>query len=247
MFKEEKLQPCNNRLLAALPPDQFEQLHPFLEKVHLPGGRVLFDVGDRVNHAYFVNSGVVSLLSLTADGDTVEMAMVGREGLVGVTSALWGDKSLWHARMQIAGSAFRIRAERLRTEVARNGMLSKLVHGYAHTMLAQISQGFACNTLHSMDQRLARWLLITHDIAGSSSFAFTHQSISEMLGVSRSRVSMAAGILKQEGLIRYIRGRIAVLDRDRLEDASCECYQVIRDEIDSFLASQYLSTTCVPG
>jgi CRP-like cAMP-binding protein len=236
MLNVEKLLPGKNRLLSFLPSEQFQQLQSALERVPLPNGRVLFDAGDTLDYAYFINSGMVSLLSLTANGDTAEIAMVGREGLVGVPNVLWADRSLWRARVQITGTAFRIKAERLRAEVTRNAALYKLILRYVRTMLAQISQSVACNAFHPIDERLARWLLLTHDMAESDGFALTHQSISEMLGVSRSRVSMAAGNLQQRNLIRYARGRISILDRSGLEAASCECYRVVRDEIDNFLA-----------
>ena len=161
--------------------------------------------------------------------------MVGREGVVGMASILRKQKTILQAKVQIAAVAWRIKAEALRAEVKHCGSLNELLGCYTQTLVTQIAQSVACNLFHTTDQRLARWLLIAHDCAGEESFSLTHEDISEMLGVSRSGVSTAAGTLQRKGMVRYARGRISILDRRKLEGAACECYQVISEELDSFL------------
>lgn len=226
-----------NELLAAMPRLEFERLRPHLELVQLPHGKVLTEAGDEVRHTYFITSGMVSLLAITKEGETVEVAMVGREGAVGMASILRTQKTLLRAKVQIAAVAWRIPAEALRAEVRHCGSLHELMGCYTHTLVTQIAQSVACNLFHPTEQRLARWLLLAHDCAGEDSFSLTHENISEMLGVSRSGVSTAAGALQRAGMISYMRGRISILDRQKLEGAACECYQVINEELDSYLSA----------
>jgi CRP-like cAMP-binding protein len=226
-----------NDLLAALPRYEYEHLLPHLEPVPLQHGKILYELHDPVGHAYFPTSGMISLLSTTKDGDSVEVAMVGPEGVFGLPSILRVKRSPYRVRTQIAGGALRIRADALLAEFRRGGELQNLMLCYAHALLSQIAQSVACNLFHPMGRRLARWLLIAHDCAKADAFPLTHEDIAQMLGVSRSGVSGAAGVLQSQGLIRYTRGRIAVLDREGLEAAACECYRVIREELDCFLTA----------
>lgn len=226
-----------NKLLAAMPRLEFERLRPHLELVQLPHGRVLAEAGDRVRHTYFMTSGMVSLLAITKDGQTVEVAIVGRDGAVGMSSILRKQTTWLRAKVQIAAVAWRISAEALRAEIKHCNSLHELLGCYTHTLVTQIAQSVACNLFHTTEQRLARWLLLAHDCAGEDSFGLTHEDISGMLGVSRSGVSTAAGALQRGGMIGYMRGRINILDRRKLEGAACECYQVIREELNSYLGT----------
>lgn len=226
-----------NELLAAMPRLEFERLRPHLELVQLPHGKVLTEAGDKVRHTYFITSGMISLLSITKEGQTVEVAMVGREGVVGMASILRTQKTLLRAKVQIAAVAWRINAEALRAEVLHCSSLHCILSCYTHALVSQLAQSVACNLFHPTEQRLARWLLLAHDCAGEDSFGLTHEDISEMLGVSRSGVSTAAGALQRRGVISYVRGRISILDRRKLEGAACECYEAISEELDSYLGA----------
>jgi CRP-like cAMP-binding protein len=224
-----------NKLLAEMPRLEFGRLRPHLELVNLPHGRVLTEAGDRVRHTYFITSGMVSPLAITKEGQAVEVAMVGREGAVGMSSILRKQTTLLRARVQIAAVAWRISAETLRAEVKHCSSLHELLGCYAHTLVTQIAQSVACNLFHTTERRLARWLLLAHDCAREDSFGLTHEDLSQMLGVSRSGMSTAASTLQREAMIGYMRGRISILDRRKLEGAACECYQVIREDLNSYL------------
>jgi CRP-like cAMP-binding protein len=224
-----------NRLLAAMPRLEFERLRPHLELVNLPHGKILTEAGDTVRHTYFITSGMISLLMITKDGQTVEVAMVGREGVVGMPSVLRIQTTSFQAKVQIAAVAWRIKAEALRAEVKHCGSLHELMGCYTHTLVTQVAHSVACNLFHTTDQRLARWLLLAHDCAEEDSFGLTHEDISEMLGVSRSGVSTAASALQRKGMISYSRGRISILDRKGLESVACECYGSISEELDAYL------------
>jgi len=236
MLEPAKQIKIENHLLAAMSRQEFERLRPHLELVHLAQGKMLTESGDVVSHAYFITSGMISLLSITEEGQTVEVAMVGQEGMIGIPGVLRNQTTLFRAKVQIASVAWRIKAEALRAEVKRCSSLHDALGCYTHTLVTQIAQSVGCNLFHPIEQRLARWLLLAHDCAKEDSFALTHEDISQMLGVSRSGVSGAAGTLQKQSLIAYSRGRITILDRRRLEAAACECYRVIKGEIDSFLS-----------
>jgi len=194
----------------------------------------LYEVGDTLNQAYFIVSGAVSLLSTTSQGESVEVAMVGREGVIGIPSLLRNRATPYSVRVQIGGQALKVRAEVLRAEVKRGGELQDLLLSYTHVLVRQIAQSTSCGMFHSTEQRLARWLLASQDHARSETLALTHESISLALGVSRSGISTAAGVLQKKGLIRYARGRITVLNRQGLEATACECYQIIAEELGGF-------------
>jgi CRP-like cAMP-binding protein len=231
--------PVLNRLLSSLPHAEYEHLLPKLEQVHMPKGKILYHAGDTVRHAYFIDSGMVSLLSTTAEGATVEVGMVGSEGAVGLPVILRTNKTPYQVMVQIAvGSAWRIKSDVLRDEFDRGGKLQDLLLRYTHVLLTQISQSAVCNRFHSSEERLGRWLLITNDLVKEDTFLLTHELIAHMLGTPRTGVTMAAGALQREGLIRYSRGKITILDRPALESAACECYQVIKEGFDHFLDAE---------
>jgi CRP-like cAMP-binding protein len=229
--------PLSNRLLAALPKEEYDRLTPGSERVRLTAGRVLFESGEEVRHAYFPLSGMASLLSSTQDGRSVEVAVVGSEGMLGIPVVLRAGRSPYRVMAQLPAEALMIRAGALRSEFDRSGRLRELILRHALALLTQLSQSAVCHRFHTVEQRLARWLLVTRDRAGSDSFRLTQEFLSYMLGVPRTSVTTTAVLFQRAGLISYNRGRITLLDARRLEAASCECYRVVMREIDQLLAA----------
>lgn len=227
----------SNRLLAALPREEYERLLPHLEPVHLKKGATVYDAGDTVRHAYFIKSGMISLLSVTERGETIEVAVVGNEGMIGVPVVLRMSVTPYQSVVQLPGDGLRVRADVLRGEFKQDGQLQELMLKYTHALLTQITQSVVCNRFHSIEQRLCRWLLATGDRAKSESFELTQEFIAQMLGTPRTGVTMAAGPLQDAGIIRYRRGKITILNRQRLERAACECYGIIRSEISQLAAA----------
>lgn len=226
-----------NQILAALPRAEYERLIPALEQKRLGKGDILYDVGDTVRSAYFIQSGVVSFLSVTRDGESIEVGMVGAEGIVGIPSLLRRSKAPLQAIVQIPGEALAVSGDVLRREFKRGGELQDLVLCFTHTLVTQIAQAVLCNHFHTTEERLSRWILATCDRIEGDTFLLTHEEISHMLGTPRTGVTKAAGALQDAGLIRYKRGKIMVLDRKGLERAACECYRVISEETESFVAA----------
>jgi CRP-like cAMP-binding protein len=226
-----------SQLLAALPHTEYERLHPVLEQKRLTKGEVLYDVADAVQSAYFIQSGVVTLLSVTTEGETIEVGMVGSEGMVGIPSLLRRSKAPLRAVVQVSGEALTVSGETLRREFRRGGELQDLVLCFTHTLVTQIAQAVICNHFHTIEERLSRWLLIMRDRTSEDTFLLTHEDISHMLGTPRTGVTKAAGALQDAGLIRYKRGKITILDRQGLERAACECYRVIREETNNYIAA----------
>jgi CRP-like cAMP-binding protein len=237
MSKSSPHYSVENRLLAALPHAEYERLLPSLEPTHLAKGNVLYNVGDTVRRAYFIQSGVISLLSVTIEGDTIEVGMVGSEGMVGIPSLLRQSRAPLRTVVQIQGEALTIGSNALRREFQRGGELQELVLCFTHTLVVQIAQAVICNRFHTIEERLCRWLLGTRDRTQADTFHLTHEFISYMLGTPRTGVTKAAGALQDAGLIRYKRGKITILDRQGLERAACECYQVISEETKNFIAA----------
>jgi len=229
--------PPENRLLTALPRGEYERLVPHFERVYLPQGKVISEVGDHLRHAYFPFGGVISLLSMTENGETIEVAMVGNEGVVGVPIILRAGVTPYRTMVQIPGDAVRIRAEALARECGQGGRLQDLLLRYAHALLAHVSQSAVCGRFHTVEARLGRWLLVTRDRVNSDSFQYTQEFLSHMLGTPRTVVSIAACKLQDAGLIRYRRGRITILDRRALEAAACECYRAVLKEISQIIAA----------
>jgi len=210
---------------------------PGLEQVELVSGKILYEMTETVRHSYFPLSGMISLLAITEAGNTIEIAMVGDEGMVGLPAVLGLHKAPYRVMVQVRGRAMRMRADSLRVEFGRGGQLHDVLLRYTHTLLAQISQSAVCNHFHTVEQRLCRWLLVTQDRTHSNEFSLTQEIISHMLGTPRTHVTMRANALQQKGLIRYSRGRIAIVDLRGLEAISCECFRMVKDEISGFLAA----------
>ena len=224
-----------NRLLATLPKKEYERLLPGLKRIPLNFGEVLYEPGDTIKHVYFPNDSIVSLLSAMPERSTLEVGMVGNEGFAGLPIFMGVNVSQTRALVQGAGSAMRMTSATVRHEANRLGALHRLLHRYSHSLLTQVSQSVACNRFHSVDARLARWLLMTSDRLGLDQFRLTQDFMSNMLGVRREGVNKAAGTLQTAKLIRYSRGMITILDRRRLEANSCECYAIIKAESDEYL------------
>jgi CRP-like cAMP-binding protein len=228
-----------NRLLRALPADEYARLLPFLEPVELGNGHVLWQSNRAIHSVYFPRSCVVSLLTPLLNEPPVEAATVGREGIVGTALVLGAVTTSAQALAQVAGTAARMDAERFASILRRDdGALFPLLLRYAQALQEQTAQSVACNRRHGIDARCARWLLMTQDCVGTEQFGLTQDFLAFMVGVRRASVTVAAGTLKRAGLIRYSRGRIAVLDREGLEAASCECYAVVRRKYEQLLGEQ---------
>jgi CRP-like cAMP-binding protein len=221
-------EPVANRLLAALSSQEYQRLQPHLETFTLAFGEVLYEPGEIIRHVYFPNSGIVSLLSMVEKRSTLEVGVVGNEGMVGIPIFLGANKSHNRALVQGGGVAMRMKSESLRKQIKLAGTLQESLLRYTHSLLAQISQSAACNRFHTVNARLARWLLMTYDRLMSDEFRLTQDFLSHMLGVRREGVTSAARALQQKKLIRYVRGQITILDRVGLEAASCKCYEVVK-------------------
>jgi CRP-like cAMP-binding protein len=224
-----------NRLLALLPREEYQRLLQHMKRVHLSKGKVLYEAGDTVRHCYFPLSGMCSLLSTTEGGETVEVSMVGNEGMAGIPAVLEVNTTPYRVMAQIAADAMQIRAEDLRREFNRGGRLHSLLLRYTHALLCQVSQSAVCNRFHTVEKRLCRWLLVTRDRVHSDTVPLTQEFLSHMLGSPRTHVTATAATLQRENLIRYTRGRITITDLRRLEATSCECYRVVKAETDAFL------------
>ena len=215
----------DNRLLASLPQDEYARLSPHLELVRLTPGKILYNAGDAVRHAYFPKGGMICLLSTTERGRTIEVAMISNEGMAGIPIILRCEAAPYQVMVQLAGNALRIRASALQAEFNRGGRFQHLLLQYTHTLLTQIAQSAACNRFHTVEERLCRWLLVSRDRVQTDTIRLTQEFLSHMLGTPRSSVTAVAGTLQREGLIAYQRGKITILDRRGLEAASCECYR----------------------
>ena len=225
-----------NRLLRALPGKEYKHLIAHLEQVPLTFAEVLYEPGDTIEYVYFPNVGIISLLSTVEDRSTLEIGVIGNEGMVGISVLLGVNTSPTRVLVQGEGSAMKMKAAAFRKAVNGDGSLQRLLHLSAHALMTQISQSVACNRFHTVEARLARWLLMTHDRMGTDEFRLTQQFLSDMLGVRRVGVTNAATALQKDKLITYSRGRITVLNRAGLEAASCKCYSIIKAEYDSFLS-----------
>ncbi len=226
-----------NRILADLPRAEYERLRPHLETVRLAQGRILYNAGDTVGHAYFPKAGLLSILYTTEDGRTFEVAMVGSEGVAGIPVVLRAPTALYHLVVQLPADALRIRGDLLREEFNRGGKLHDLMLRYMHALLTQIAQSAACARFHTVEERLCRLLLISRDRARTDALPFTQEFLSQMLGAPRTSVTMIASALQQRGVIRSRRGMITILDGARLEGFSCECYRIVRDELAHFITA----------
>lgn len=218
----------NNKILQAIPDCEFDALRPHLEFVRLPYHRNIHESAERIEFAGFLNRGMVSLVVSTSDGRSVEVGIVGREGCVGFALASDIDKSPYHAVVQIPGDGLRVRSEVLLNILRSAPQLRLLLNRYAHIQGMQVAQLAACNRLHEIEHRLARWMLMCQDRIDSDLLPMTHEFFAQMLGAGRPSVTLAAGALQRAGIIRYSRGKVTILNRRGLEDAACECYRVIQ-------------------
>ncbi|OUL36801.1 Crp/Fnr family transcriptional regulator [Nostoc sp. T09] len=226
-----------NRLLASLPAYEYERLLPHLKFVSLSSGQVLYHAEEPITQVYFPKNSVVSIVITTENGSTVEVGLVGNEGMVGIPVILGGKTTTTSGVVQIPGDAMQINADILKIEFERGGPLQKLLLRYVQAMYAQVSQAAVCNRLHTLEARLARWLLTASDRIQSDKLPLTQEYISHMLGVRRSGVTVAAGTLSEQGIISYHRGLITILNREGLEAISCECYRLIKDELARLLGN----------
>jgi CRP-like cAMP-binding protein len=226
--------PRKNHLLAALPSPELERWLPDLEWVDLPLGLVLYEPGNVLSHVYFPATAIVSLLYVMENGSSAEIAVVGNEGVVGVSLFMGGESTPSRAVVQSAGDGFRLRSHTIKEEFNRAPVLQLLLR-YTQALLTQMAQTAVCNRHHSLDRQLCRWLLLSLDRLESNELMMTQELIANMLGVRREGVTEAALKLQHAGLIRYTRGRISVLDRPGLERRTCECYAVVKNEYDRLL------------
>jgi CRP-like cAMP-binding protein len=224
-----------NKLLAALPEEAFQRWLPDMEAVEMPLGMVLYEPGITLSHVYFPVTSIVSLLYVLESGASAEIAVVGNEGIVGISLFMGGESTPSRAVVQSAGQGYRLKSELMKIEFARAGPVLHLLLRYTQALITQMSQTAVCNRHHSLDQQLCRWLLLTLDRLSGTEIVMTQELIANMLGVRREGVTEGAMRLQQAGLIRYARGRISVLDRPGLEKRTCECYSVVKKEYDRLL------------
>jgi CRP-like cAMP-binding protein len=230
-----------NHLLGALPPGEVQRWLPLLESVDMPLGSVLYESGGTLSHVYFPTTAIVSLLYVMSNGASAEIAVVGNEGIVGISLFMGGESTPSRAVVQSAGRGFRLNANTMKEEFNRAGAVLHLLLRYTQALITQMAQTAVCNRHHTLDQQLCRWLLLSLDRLDSNQLVMTQELIANMLGVRREGVTEGALKLQRAGLIRYARGHITVLDRAGLENRSCECYSVVKKEYDRLLPAQLTS------
>ncbi len=228
--------PLQNHLLAALPEVDLRRLTPHLDLTPMPLGEALYESGGRLRHVYFPTTAIVSLLYVMEDGASAEIAIVGNEGILGISLFMGGETTPSRAVVQSAGFGYRLKAQVLKEEFGRGGPVMQLLLRYTQALITQMAQTAVCNRHHSVEQQLCRWLLLSLDRLPSDELTMTQELIANMLGVRREGVTEAAGRLQRAGLIKYSRGRISVLDRPGLERTVCECYAVVKKEFDRLLS-----------
>jgi CRP-like cAMP-binding protein len=230
LLPQNTLAPLGNRLLSRLPEEEYERLLPHLEHVFLTLGEVIYESGGQQNFIYFPTTAIISLLYMMQNGSSAEMGVAGNEGLVGIALFMGGDTVPNRAVVQSAGDAFRMTTKVLQEEFAQSGMFQRLLLRYTQALMTQMSQTAVCNRLHSVEQQLCRWLLLSRDRLNTDELVMTQELIANMLGVRREGVTIAAQRLQETGMISYVRGHIRILDRQGLEATVCECYGVVKDE-----------------
>ena len=236
--KTQAADPRKNHLLAALPGAEWQRWLPEIERVELPLGQVLYESGKAISHIYFPTTAIISLLYVLENGASAEIAVVGNDGLVGVTSFMGGDSTTGRAVVQSAGHGFRLTAQAMKDEFNRGGAVMHLLLRYTQALMTQMSQTAVCNRHHTLDLQLCRWLLLSLDRLEGNELVMTQELIANMLGVRREGVTEGATKLQNAALIKYSRGRITVLDRPGLEERACECYAVVKKEYDRLLPAQ---------
>jgi CRP-like cAMP-binding protein len=227
--------PVENRLLAALPADEYKRLRQDLQPVSFSLGEVVYEFAGQLDYVFFPTTSIVSLLYTMENGSSAEMGLTGNDGVVGIALFMGGGTMPNRAVVQSAGAAMKMKAKVLQDEFAKAGKFQQLLLRYTQALITQISQTAVCNRLHSVEQQLCRWLLLSHDRLNTDELIMTQELIADMLGVRREGVTVAAGRLQDDGAISYVRGRIQILDRQKLEQAVCECYRVVKDEVDRLL------------
>lgn len=225
-----------NKLISALPQEEYQRLLPNLEPISLSFKQSLYKLNQPIDYVYFLINGVASVLIILEDGGTVEVATVGSEGMIGTPILLGDNRFPGETIVQVPGNALRIQADVFQSQVPPGSIFHNILLRYVQVLINQLMQTVACNRLHTLEERCSRWLLMTQDRANADEFPMTQEFLSQMLGVRRASVSVTAAILQKAGLIRYHRGRMRVLDRQGLEASSCECYQVIKQEYERLMA-----------
>jgi CRP-like cAMP-binding protein len=224
-----------NHLLAGVKTDELARLLPGLQLISLPLGKVLYESGEKMHYVYFPTTAIISLLYIMENGSSAEIGVVGNDGMVGIAIFMGGDTTPNRAVVQSAGKTFKMRASLMKDEFTRGGRFHNLCLRYTQALITQISQTAVCNRLHSVDQQLCRWLLLSHDRLPSNRLIMTQDLIANMLGVRREGITHAAKRLQNAGYISYVRGDMTILDRKGLETGVCECYQVVKTEYDRLL------------
>jgi CRP-like cAMP-binding protein len=227
-----------NWILAALPEDEFRHLAPHLQEVKLSLGQVIYEQGAPIIYAYFPVDSIISALHMMLDGSSIEVNLVGHEGVTGISALLGTGEAFNKWIAQVPGTAWRIDSQRLQDAFNHSGQLQRLLLLYTHALIKHMSQSVACNRLHQIEQRLCRWLLTIHDRVQRNDLRITHEFVARMLGVRRAGVTEALGTLQSAGMISLTRGQVTVLDRDGLEAAACECYHLIKEEFDHLYGVQ---------
>jgi CRP-like cAMP-binding protein len=233
-FKGQEL----NQLLASLPPAEMARWKSQLEEIEMPLGQVLYEPGTTLSHVYFPTTAIVSLLYVMDNGTSAEIAVVGSEGIVGISLFMGGESTPSRAVVQSAGRGLRLKAQLMKDEFNRAGPVLHLLLRYTQALITQMAQTAVCNRHHSLDQQLCRWLLLSLDRLTGVELVMTQELIANMLGVRREGVTESAMKLQRAGLIRYSRGRITIIDREGLEKRSCECYAVVKKEYDRLLPTE---------
>lgn len=227
----------DNRLLSALSKRVYERLRPNLEPVHFPKGKIIYNAGQAIEHAFFLTSGMISLVATTENGSAVAVALTGNEGMIGIPTILRINTTPYQLTAQIQSHALKIRGTRLVEEFNCGGQLQELLLRYTHRLLTQVTQSAVCNRFHSVEERLCRWLLSSRDRAKSNTLPLTQEFLSQMVGTPRTNVTKVAGSIQKLGLISYKRGKIKILDGERLEAAACECYRIFTKEMNYLAAA----------
>lgn len=231
-FSPDKKQ---NRLLNALPTEEYKQIKPHLEFVVLDFKQILYEVNQPIEFVYFVLDGVASLLTVMDDGAIAEVGTIGNEGLVGLPVFLGAKQIPGRAIVQVSGKAMRMNAEDFKHQVSSGTVLFSLLQRYTQALFNQIAQSAACNRLHTIEERFCRWILMTQDRVNAEEFFLTQEFLGYMLGVGRPSVSLVAATLQKAGLIHYRRGKMKIVDREGLEATSCECYRIIKEEFERLI------------
>jgi len=224
----------HNKILAALPRSEYERIRPLLRPEQLPSGKSLYDSGETISDVYFFNTGMASLVSLTDDGASIEVGVIGNEGMVGVSAILGTNRMAQDAMVQLPGSAFKMKWTALTAELHRTDKLHRLLMRHMYLLHVQVARSVVCNRFHDVESRLCRWLLMSYERVDSNQIPLTQEFLSTMLGVARPIVSLTARTLQNAGLIEYRKGQITILDLDGLMATACECYEIVRAESSQF-------------